>query len=158
MKQKLSDLLGSFGVILYFIISITVSVMPFVMIGLPFWINLLFFTILQFFPGLSIVFWVWGLIAGIKGVQDLWAIIYYILFAVMFLPFFISVILDSIPFLGKKKSPKQHAIQSDDVSNSAELNKPSKKNTLFTWIITIVSVCVISFCLVQILNYQQTIE
>ena len=94
MKEKLVNALGSLGMIIWFLGSIVVYILPFVMIGASFWLNLLFFGIVQFFPASSVIFWIWGLVCAIKGVQDIWAIIYYVLFVIMFLPFFLSIILD----------------------------------------------------------------
>ena len=92
MKEKLLDALGALGGILYFVISAFVYVLPIAMIGKPFFLNLIFFGVMQFFPPASIIFWVWGLICAIGGPQDFFAIIYYILFVVMFLPFFLNII------------------------------------------------------------------
>ena len=43
-------------------------------------------------PPASVVFWIWGLVCAINGVQDVFAIVYYVAFVVMWLPFFISTI------------------------------------------------------------------
>ncbi len=94
MKEKLMNALGTVGIILYYLVSLFICVIPFVMIGASFFLNVIFFAIVQFFPATSIVFWIWGLVCAIKGVQDIWAIIYYILFVVLFVPFFISAVLD----------------------------------------------------------------
>lgn len=94
MKEKLMNAFGSVGMVIWFLGSTLVYILPFVMIGASFWLNLVFFGIVSIFPPASIVFWVWGLVCAIKGVQDVWAIIYYVLFAIMFLPFFISTVLD----------------------------------------------------------------
>lgn len=94
MKDKLTNALGAFGMVLYYLFSLLVTVLPFVMIGASFWLNFLFFTICQLFPPATVVFWIWGLVCAIKGVQDIWAIIYYVLFVIMFVPFFVSIIAD----------------------------------------------------------------
>ena len=94
MKEKLLSALGSVGIVIWYIGTIFVSIIPFVMIGASFWLNLLFFGIVQFLPVSSVVFWIWGLVRAIQGPQDIWAIIYYVLFVIMFLPFFISTVLD----------------------------------------------------------------
>ena len=86
--------LGTAGIILWYLVSLLIAIIPFVMIGASFLLNLLFFGIVQFFPASSVVFWIWGLVCAIKGPQDAWAIIYYVLFVIMFLPFFISAILN----------------------------------------------------------------
>ena len=94
MKDKLMNALGTIGIILWYLFSILVAIIPFVMIGASFWLNLLFFGIVQLFPASSIIFWVWGLVCALKGQQDIWAIVYYILCVIGFLPFFLSTILD----------------------------------------------------------------
>ena len=94
MKEKLMNAVGTVGIILYYLVSLFICVIPFVMIGASFFLNVIFFAIVQFFPATSIIFWIWGLVCAIKGVQDIWAIIYYILFVVLFVPFFISAVLD----------------------------------------------------------------
>lgn len=92
LKDNFFSALGTFGAILYFILSLVISALPFMMIGGNFFVRLLLITIETFFPPISIVFWIWGLICAIQGVQDIWAIIYYIAFAVLWLPFYISII------------------------------------------------------------------
>ena len=92
-KEKNSSALGVFGVVLYFIIRIVVAILPFVMIGGSFFLTLLLISINTFVPFASAVFWIWGLVCAIKGVQDIWAIMYYIAFALIWIPFFISTIV-----------------------------------------------------------------
>ena len=94
LKQKLLTSLGVIGYILFYLISLTIYILPLVMIGASFWWDLLFFAILYFFPVSSIVFWIWGLVCAITGQQDIWAIIYYVSFVVMWVPFFVSTILE----------------------------------------------------------------
>lgn len=93
MKEKMINALGAAGIGLWYLVSLLIAVIPFVMIGASFLLNVLFFGVVQFFPASSIIFWIWGLVCAIKGPQDAWAIIYYILFVIMFLPFFINSIL-----------------------------------------------------------------
>ena len=92
MKEKLVNALGALGSVIYFIVTMFIYVLPIVMIGKPFWLDSIFFGVMQFFPSTSIIFWVWGLVSAIKGPQDFFAIIYYVLFVIMFLPFFASII------------------------------------------------------------------
>lgn len=99
MKEKLINVFGTLGFIIYYLGSWIVYILPFVMIGAPFWLDLILFGIVQFFPLSSIIFWIWGLICAIQGVQDIWAIIYYILFVIMFVPFFISTLLNTLSSL-----------------------------------------------------------
>lgn len=92
MKEKLLDALGIFGGIIWFLILGLIAFLPLAMIGGSFWLNLLLFSIVFFFPASSGVFWIWGLVCAIKGPQDVWAIIYYVLFAILFLPFVLSIL------------------------------------------------------------------
>ena len=93
MKDKLINTLGSVGVILWYLLSLLIAIMPLVMIDAQFLLNLLLLGVLLFIPVTSGIFWVWGLICAIRGPQDLIAIIYYVLFVIMFLPFFINSVL-----------------------------------------------------------------
>lgn len=93
MKDKLINTLGSVGVILWYLLSILIAVMPLVMIDAPLLLNLLLWGVMFFVPATSGFFWILGLICAIRGPQDTIAIIYYVLFVIMFLPFFINSVL-----------------------------------------------------------------
>lgn len=94
MKEKLMNALGSVGVILWYLLSLLIAVMPLVMIDASFGLNLLLLAIALFIPTTSGIFWIWGLVCAIRGPQDIIAVIYYVLFAIMFLPYFISTVLN----------------------------------------------------------------
>ena len=94
MKDKLMNALGAVGLGLWYLVSLLVAVIPLVMIDAPFLLNLLLLAIVLFVPASSGVFWVWGIVCTIRGPQDIIAVIYYALFAIMFLPFFISTVLN----------------------------------------------------------------
>ena len=94
IKEKLVSALGGFGVVLYFLVRTVVYVLPFVMIGGGFLLSFVLISINAIIPFASIVFWIWGLVCAIKGVQDIWAIIYYVAFACIWIPFYISLLLD----------------------------------------------------------------
>lgn len=94
MKEKLSSALGLVGIILYYIISLLIAFFPIFIISKSFWISFIFFWIIQIFPLSSVFFWIWGLVITLNGPQDIIATIYYVLFAIMFIPFFISIICD----------------------------------------------------------------
>lgn len=93
MKEKLINALGSFGVILYYILQTIVSVLPFIMIGGNFFVTFLLILVNMFLPFASAIFWIWGLVCAIQGVQDIWAIIYYVAFVVVWIPFYVSIIV-----------------------------------------------------------------
>jgi hypothetical protein len=102
VKERLTNAFGVLGGVLYFAINIIISILPFVMIGGGFWFSFLLISLNTIVPYASIVFWIWGLICAIQGVQDIWAIIYYILFVVIWLPFYINLILALISDLKNK--------------------------------------------------------
>lgn len=100
LKEKINNTLGTFGIVLLFVIRGIVAILPFVMIGGNFFLTVFLISINTFVPFASAVFWFWGLICTIKGVQDIWAIIYYIAFVLIWIPFFISTI---VSMFSKKK-------------------------------------------------------
>jgi hypothetical protein len=102
VKERLTNAFGVLGGVLYLAINIIISILPFVMIGGGFWFSFLLISLNTIVPYASIVFWIWGLICAIQGVQDIWAIIYYILFVVIWLPFYINLILALISDLKNK--------------------------------------------------------
>lgn len=91
---------GALFVFLLYAVRLLVAVLPFIMIGGNFLLTLLLVTINAFVPFASIVFWIWGLVCAIQGVQDFWAILYYISFGLIWIPFYMSTI---ISFFSKKK-------------------------------------------------------
>lgn len=93
LKSKLMDALGSVGIILWYLISLLIAIIPLVMIDASFGLNLLLLAVVLFIPATSGIFWIWGLVCAINGPQDAIAIIYYVLFAIMFLPYFINAVL-----------------------------------------------------------------
>lgn len=92
-KEKVLGMLGGFGVICFYLLRILIAVLPFVMIGGNFFLTLLLITINYWVPLTSVVFLVWGLVCAIQGVQDIWAILFYIIFIAIWIPFFISTII-----------------------------------------------------------------
>jgi hypothetical protein len=92
IKEKLFNVLGTFGIVLFYIVRCIIAVLPFVMIDGNFFVTLLLIAISMFIPLTSPIFWIWGLVCAIQGFQDFWAILYYITFALMWLPFFINLL------------------------------------------------------------------
>lgn len=97
LKERLTNLLGGIGYILYIVIFFLLPFFPIAMINisfdLPWWVTFietaLLFVASKFF---SCCFWIIGLIAVITGPQDIIAIIYYILFVIIFAPTIISLV------------------------------------------------------------------
>lgn len=102
IKDGLINALGTVGGILYYVINLIVAILPFVMIGGGFWFSFLLISLNLFIPYTSIIFWIWGLICAIQGVQDIWAILYYVIFVVAWIPFYINLILSLISRFKKK--------------------------------------------------------
>lgn len=97
LKEILTGALGTFGFVLFLLIQLVVSVLPLVMLpvkGFFLWFLIAF--VMYVFPITDVIFWVWGLVCAIGGVQDWLAILYYVCFAVLFLPTFISALLSLI--------------------------------------------------------------
>lgn len=93
LKDSLFSALGTLGIVLYYIAQLIVAILPFVMIGANFFVTLILVIINSVVPFASIIFWIWGLVCAIQGAQDFWAILYYIVFVVVWIPFYISTIL-----------------------------------------------------------------
>lgn len=93
IKDMLINTLGVFGMIIYYLIRSIIYILPFVMIGGNFFLTLILIGINTFVPFASAIFWIWGLVCAINGVQDFWAILYYIVFVVVWIPFYISTII-----------------------------------------------------------------
>lgn len=102
IKERLTASLGFFGGVLYFLIRIIVYILPFVMIGGNFFVTLVLVGINTLVPFASVVFWIWGLVCAITGVQDIWAIMYYIVFVIVWIPFYIDSIISIISFIRRK--------------------------------------------------------
>ena len=95
-KDKLTNTFGVFGIIIYILIQAIVYILPFVMIGGNFFLTLLLLGINSLIPFASAVFWIWGLVCAINGIQDIWAIMYYIVFVVVWIPYYINLITSFI--------------------------------------------------------------
>lgn len=87
MKEKLVAWLGGFGLIIFYILELIISLFPIVMVvnsfDLPSWTNFVFIAITYFIPSTTNIFWIAGLVGAIIGPQDILAIIYYILFVII---------------------------------------------------------------------------
>jgi hypothetical protein len=72
------------------------------MIYQPLWIDLIIMLAATLIPFGTFALWIWGLVCAIMGKQDVFAIIYYVVTAVIFSPFLFSM-LSYIPALFHKK-------------------------------------------------------
>ena len=103
IKEKLLGALGTFGAILWYVFELFLFVLPLVMIHQGLLLRAIFFFCMVFIPGAPTVFWIWGLVCAIGGPQDVFAIIYYVATAIIFLPYLVSFVCDAITFFVNKR-------------------------------------------------------
>ena len=102
--KKGSSVVGIVLGILLFLIRINISVFPFVMIDAGFILTFVLILLSSFIPLTTVVFWIWGLVSAINGVQDGWAIAYYVIFCVLWIPFYLLVVLEFVAkIIGKSR-------------------------------------------------------
>lgn len=92
--NKFNDTFSVIMAIIYKIARFIVPILPFVMIGGNFFFRLAMISVGLFFPITTPIFWIWGLVCAIKGVQDFWAIMFYVSFVLFFIPFFITFLIN----------------------------------------------------------------
>lgn len=100
MIQKIKDFLltsmGTLGLVLYFAVAILVTILPLLMFKMPFWLYILLAllvqTILINIPFCMEVLYIIGLFGAINSKQDIFTIIYYIVFALIIVPTIIRLI------------------------------------------------------------------
>lgn len=84
LKENLAYSLGTFGIILAYLLGFLfesiILVFPVIMIGMKWWLILLLSMLEQFFPIVTPILWIWGLVCAIIGPQSWVTIAYYILF------------------------------------------------------------------------------
>lgn len=88
MKEKLVNLLGSIGIVIFYIVSLLLSALPLIMIGAPFIVDVVILLVANIVPFGTTVLWIAGLIFAIIGNQDIFSIIYYVVSIFIFWPFF----------------------------------------------------------------------
>lgn len=100
MIQKIKDFLltsmGTLGLVLYFAVAILITILPLLMFKMPFLLYLLLAlliqTILINIPFCMEVLYIIGLFGAINGKQDIFTIIYYIVFALIVIPTIVRLI------------------------------------------------------------------
>lgn len=104
IKERLISSLGCGWILLYYLVRIIVGLLPFLMIDTNFFVNVLLIGINMLVPFASVFFWIWGLVCAINGLQDVWAILYYVVFVIVWIPFYINLI---ISFISDRKNKKE---------------------------------------------------
>ena len=96
-KDNLLDTLGGVGLILYFIVSLFVTILPLLMFDMPFWLYIVLSLIIQYvvihIPFGMEALYIVGLFGAIHGEQNFFAILYYIVFAIVIIPTTIRLIM-----------------------------------------------------------------
>lgn len=86
LKAKLITSLGSLGLILFYMIGVLFAIAPLVILDTPFWLTFLLVIAINVIPLIGslieVVLWVWALIVAIGSPQDIFVIVFYVLFAI----------------------------------------------------------------------------
>lgn len=86
IKDTLLGSLGLFGYILYYCITMIFSFAPLFVLPIPFIFSLILFFVMSFFSVtgtiINVVLWILALVVTINAPQDVFSVIYYVLFAV----------------------------------------------------------------------------
>lgn len=129
MRNFLTRRLGTLGIILWYILTAFISILPFVFIDLNFVWTFILILIDWIFPFVSPVFWIWGLVKAIKGPQDIWAIVYYVSFAILFLPYVIDLFYTTFsPTYRANQEAKKWLNNYSEVSRLASLPDEDEDN------------------------------
>ncbi|MFR3180848.1 hypothetical protein [Dysosmobacter welbionis] len=103
-KGTLQGLFGGFGIVLYYLVSLIMCIMPLTALNFPVWSALLFIIITQVFPVIGgfawIVVWGWSFIVMLHAPFCAYTIAYFVCFLLYLLFFF-------IPFLLRLFSPSK---------------------------------------------------
>lgn len=123
IRLFLAEKLGSLGFFVYLLLLIIIGAMPAAMITTGFGWSLLIVSVMFLIPQTSVIFWIWGLVAAINGVQDFLAIIYYVLFAILFLPIAVGIIIDIVNLFYQPSTPKRKKRSNKELLEESEKDK-----------------------------------
>lgn len=86
MKEKLEGILGGFGAILWYFLSIVYSFAPLFILHFPWWLDGIIIFIILFVPFVGeivrIVLYIWAFIVVLNGPMDVVAIVFFVVFAI----------------------------------------------------------------------------
>ena len=103
MKEKLENVLGGFGAILWYIISIVYSFGPLYILHFPFWLDAILIAVILFLPFIGelvrLALYIWALIVVLSQPIDIVSIIF-LVFAALY--FFTTVLPLVLSLLVKK--------------------------------------------------------
>lgn len=103
-KERFGTVFGGVLGVVYRIVTFLLSILPLVMLDLPFWADFLIILAVNIFSAMlfgipELALWIAGLVAAIHGKQDAWAIAYYVVFginALKILLMFVQSLISSI--------------------------------------------------------------
>ncbi len=98
LLEKLSNAFGIFGLVLYYVITFSLSFAPLIILGFPFWVNLILVIVILAVPVLGEIallgLFVWAFIVAVGQPIDAWSIVLFVAAAVYvfttLVPLFIS--------------------------------------------------------------------
>ena len=97
IKEKLLTVFGGAGLILYYIISLTVAFLPLMYLPIPIWAVAVITLLASIFPTvysfLSPIACIWALVETINSTQNVWSVIYYVFFGAWALLCFVPMII-----------------------------------------------------------------
>ena len=112
LKDKLTSVFGTFGFILYYAVNIIFSFAPLFVLPFPIFVVFLLFLAMNILPYIgtviNVVLWLWALIVTINAPQDVFSVIYYVLFAANC----VRIMLCFLPLFSKKIVSTQKKISS----------------------------------------------
>lgn len=82
MKDKMIGAFGTIGVVLWYVASLTISILPWIVMPFGFIVTSIGIAACYFLPILNIPAWIVGFCYAVTGPQDFWAILYYVVAAI----------------------------------------------------------------------------
>jgi hypothetical protein len=96
IKNFLFTTLGVIGYVIYYLVALAVSVFPLLMFNMPWWLYIILSLVAIYLVGniplAAEILWIIGLFGAISGKQDIFAIIYYVMFAIIVGGFIVNLI------------------------------------------------------------------
>lgn len=65
--QRLKEILGIAGVIIYFIVSLAISALPVFTIGFSWWVSAILLFLMTIIPFVSVPLWIWACVCVFSG-------------------------------------------------------------------------------------------
>lgn len=96
IKEWCMSVFGAGAYIVFFLLACFINIFPLIFIDMPFWVDFLLLMGMSAIPFISnfisLAVWIWGLVAAIGGRQDVFAILFYIVFAIKMIDLLINLL------------------------------------------------------------------